>query len=161
MNKSLVAVYRITGIIVSLFSYLLLFSGLTALFQVGAQGMVLLGVFLAACLVIYSILSGMFARLVLMLGQPIRYSLKDWIKVNAYVSILFSGLALISMVIVVSNPAQLQTLTQQYPAEMRPTPAQLTQALALLKGLLVICALTFAHCIWTLRLVRKFREFFQ
>ena len=161
MNKSLVAVYRITGIIVSLFSYLLLFSALTAFFQIGMQGMILLGVFFAASMVIYSILSGMFARLVLMLGQPIRYSLKDWIKVNAYVTLLFTGLGLISMTIVVSNPARLNTLMQQYPADMRPTPAMMTQALAFLKGLLVVCALTFVHCIWTLRLVRKFREFFQ
>jgi hypothetical protein len=161
MSKTLVTVYRIIGIFVSLFSYLLLFLFLVAFFQVGVQGMMLLGLFLTACMVLYSVLSGMFARLVLIMGQPMRYSLKDWIKVNTIVSLIFSCLAVISISSALASPAQINLIIQQYPPEMRPNEAMKSELLSVLKGILVICALTAVHCVWTLRLVRRYREYFK
>ena len=86
MNKGLVALYRIVGILVSLYAYMTLFGSLVALFS-AAQGPILVFTFIAACLVIYSVLSTMFGRTVLMMQQPIRAGLKDWIKINAYISL--------------------------------------------------------------------------
>jgi hypothetical protein len=159
MKRGLVVLYKITGILVGLFSYLMLFSCLTALFAKGPQGIIVLCLFVAACMVIYSTLSSLFVRLVLAQKQPMRYSLKDWIKVNAYVSVLFNGLLLFSAVAVLANPSSVAQLLKEHPESI--APYTIDQFWSLIRGLLVVAALVCIHCVWTLRLVKRFRDYFK
>jgi hypothetical protein len=154
------ALYRIIGIVVSLFSYLLIFASLSALLTIGPQTMVLLGLFISASMVIYSVLSNRFARSVLVLAQPLRYALKDWIKVNDYVTLVFCAISLASSLSVVVNPSQIQTILNQYPENVRPA-VSVEQLKAVMGGLLVVSGLTLVHSIWTLSLVRRYKEFFK
>jgi hypothetical protein len=159
MKRGLLILYRSMGILISLIAYMMLFFVLSAFFEIGLQGLVLIPLFIAACLVIYSVLTGMFSRMVLMLQQPIRYSLKDWIKVNAYVSVIYTGLSMIASAVLLGNQSLLKTIyQQQVGAASAITEAQLR---SFLTANLIITSIIFIHCIWTLRLVKRFREYFK
>jgi hypothetical protein len=158
MSKGWVTAYRLIGIVVSLFSYLFLFAGIAGLLKIGLDGIVLLVLFISASMVIYSILTNMFSRLVLMLGQPMRHALKDWIKVNTYVTLIFCGLCLISGLPLLFVPGQIALMLQQYPPDIRPSADQMR---SLVEGLMVFAVLGFIHTIWTLRLVRRYHSVFK
>jgi hypothetical protein len=166
MNKGLVALYRISGILVSLFAYIALFICVWALFS-GAPGPFLIVTFLAACLVIYSVLSAMFGRMVLMMQQPIRATLKDWIKINDYISLVVSALVFLGTLPYIGNPgaikAAIDTVVKQHPELMRnyETSITPTQLMAVFRGAFFLSLLITAHCIWTLKLVKKYRGFFK
>jgi hypothetical protein len=127
------------------------------------MGAALLPSFIALCLVIYSTLSGRFGTLVLMLNQPIRHSLKDWIKVNAFVSIVAYGLTFMASAVLLGRPEVFSQIIKQNPEILKQNGVTVTTAqfMAVFKLILVISLMILVHCIWTLRLVRRFRDFFQ
>lgn len=164
MNKGWLIVYRIVGILISFYAYMFLFSCLGALFSGAQVPYLLILVFIAACLVIYSVLSNMFGRLVLAMKQPIRASLKDWIKINAMVSVVVYGLLLFCMLMLVTASGLVEQSLRQHPEMLQIAPTvtlTTTQFWAFIKGFLILCLLISGHCIWTLVLVRRFREYFK
>jgi len=159
MKKGLFIAYRLIGTLISLMAYMFLFFVLAAIFEKGLQNILILSLFLAACLVIYSALNGMFSRMVLLLQQPIRRSLKDWIKVNAYVWVIYSGLSIICCLVLVANPSIFRMISQQQPGIFGTITEQ--QLRSLMIGNLILMSIVLTHCIWTLRLVKRFGEYFQ
>lgn len=161
MRKNLVLIYRIAGIIVSLVAYLVFFFALAIFFQVGFQGEVAIGVFMSGSMVIYSLLTGIFGRMVLLQGLSIRHSLRDWINVNAYVTLIFMGLCLYRIVRIAINPSPLKDLFDKLSTQMQVPAGTFEQALVMMKGVSVICIIALVHSLWTLSLVRRYKEFFK
>ena len=148
--------YRLLGILVNMIAYLLLFSSTAFFFGGGPGGEAAMLFFVGACMVIYTTLASLFARVVLTLRQPMRYALKDWIKANAYVAVICYTLALFaSLNVSLGGPGAGQVLKQ------RPPGISIPAMMELMHLSLVISILICTHGIWTLILVRRNKAYFQ
>ena len=125
-------------------------------------------VFAMACIVIYSFTSFKFLKLGIEREQVLTSKLKDWIKVNAYVSLLMFCLIFLNAVfILLSNDAILISYLDDVLAQQYDKPPELN-SLLLLKMLriaayffFVIGAVGILHIRMTLKLVRDNDHLFE
>ena len=125
-------------------------------------------VFAMACIVIYSFSSFKFLKLGIEREQIQTTKLKDWIKVNAYVSLLmFSLIFLNAVFILISNDVKLISYLDDALAQQYDKPPELNSQL-LLKMLriaayflFVIGAVGILHIRMTLKLVRDNDHLFE
>lgn len=123
--------------------------------------------FILACIPIYAFTANYFYNKGIRLGQPCKPSLKDWIRVNAIVSILFAAFMIIVslvMVVVLNDPKALKELQEQLAASapVAIPAADLVKALKVYAYfLLPYCTLLLIHIIITLRLVNRHRVVFE
>jgi hypothetical protein len=129
----------------------------------------LLPLFLVASTVIYIVTSFMFLQRGVLGGQPLKHSLRDWVKVNAYVALFFAISSLSQSVAFLSNPQLMEqvleqaksmaaTMQQANPAVKMPDMASVMKGVLLL--MTVISAILFAHIIMGLRLLRQYASLF-
>jgi hypothetical protein len=123
--------------------------------------------FIMACIPLYAFTSNYFFNRGIKNAQPCKPALKDWIKVNAYVSLFFSAfmfLACLVLLAALNNPAQLQQLKDQI-AATSPTPVPEGQLVRYLKIIVYVflpfTILLVIHIIITLRLLRQYRWVFE
>lgn len=82
-------------------------------------------VFAMACVVIYSIASFKFLKLGIEREQTQTSKLKDWIKVNAYVSLMMFSLIFLNAVsILISNDATLISFIDEFLAQQSGLPPE-------------------------------------
>lgn len=133
-----------------------------------ANPSVLIFVFVIACLVIYVFASFRFLKEGVEKEQPQPASRKDWIKVNAYVSLFLCSLFFINSIsILISSDAVLlkfiDELIQKQPGF--PTEATPTLILSILKSVAVFLFITgtagLIHIRTTLRLVKQYGYLFE
>jgi len=156
--------YRIFSFIISLFAFFIAFALLILIPISLAMPPLWFPVFLFVAIVLYTWFSLKVQRLVFMRHEVVKSSLKDWVKVNGYVAIVFSILNIPPMLALLKNP-------NAYIASMRETMKQLgpqyqqnftTQsAITLAVIMIVYLIVLFAHVLWTFALIKKHDEHFQ
>lgn len=138
------------------------------LFTSLANPSALIMVFIIACLVIYTFSSYKFlkAGLEREIVQPIK--LKDWIKVNAYVSFFLCSLFFVNSIsILISTNAVLLKFIDEFLQQQPNMPKEITNALvlSLLRGVSVFLLITglvgIIHIRTTLRLVKQNGHLFE
>jgi hypothetical protein len=160
-------IYRILTYILVPIAALLGFFDLIALFAALANPAVLIGVFMMACIVIYTFCALSFLNRGIIAHRPCKPSLRDWIRVNAFVSLLFASLSLIQSVTLVSNSAVLgQTIDAAMPTQTS-LPAGVTREMleSFMRGslyfMLMLSIILIIHIIITFRLLRKYSYLFD
>lgn len=146
--------YRILGFIDNLIAFFFLFATLINFAAMGINPTLLLPLFIAISLLIYTNLSGIFARQVLVQGKPMKASLKDWIKVNGIVTLIYSIVLFIAMSTVLTNQSLIGELSKTigYPVNM-------IRGVAIFMG---VCALLLLlHVVQTLKYLKRFGASFQ
>ncbi len=120
-------------------------------------------VFAMACIVIYSIASFKFLKLGIEREQTQTTKLKDWIKVNAYVSLMMFSLIFINAVsILISNDATLISFIDEILAQQSGLPPEFNSQFVLkimrtaAYFLFVIGAVGILHIRMTLKLVKEY-----
>ncbi len=93
----------------------------------------LLPVFLVACIAIYIFSSFTFVLNGIIKGKVCKSSLKDWIKVNAFVSLFFSSLCVTNFIYLRSKPELMKDFTKQILATQKNIPPE---AMAILPQLI-------------------------
>jgi hypothetical protein len=167
MSKGFFILYRVFGAIMNLLSYLTLFLYISLLFEVGLQQELLAPLFVSACMVIYTTLSRLFSLSVLKNGKPMRRTLKDWIIANAVVSVLALGFTMFKILALLTSQSQINALLAPYNAQLssmypgKSTPVMANMVVEAGVILLVILFMALTHCIWTLFLVRRNKDYFQ
>lgn len=86
--------YRIIGSIDNFIAILFLFGIIVSFMATGFNPELLFALFIWLSVLLYTNLSAVFARHVMAKGNSIRYKLKEWIKVNAYVTIIYAILVI-------------------------------------------------------------------
>lgn len=156
--------YRVLGFIINVFA---LFIAMALVFIIPASLTVpplWLPVFMFVAIVLYTWFSQKFQRLVLIQQKPVRASLRDWIRVNGFVTIVSCILNISPIIALLRNPAAYiaamkAALTQLGPQyEQSFKPESLTSvAIVMVVYLLIL----LVHVLWTFALIKKNREFFQ
>jgi hypothetical protein len=138
------------------------------LFSSLANPSALIMVFIVACLVIYTFSSYKFlkAGIEREIVQPLK--LKDWIKVNAYVSFFLCSLFFVNSIsVLISTNAVLLKFIDEFLQQQPNIPKEITNALvlSLLRGVSVFLLITgivgIVHIRTTLRLVKQNGHLFE
>ena len=137
---------------------------LSALANPGA----LILVFAMACIVIYSFASFKFLKLGIQREQIQKSKLKDWIKVNAFVSLLMFSLIFLNAVsILISNDATLTGFIDEFLAQQSGLPPAFNSQFVLkimrtaAYFLFIIGAVGILHIRMTLKLVKEYDYLFE
>jgi hypothetical protein len=125
-------------------------------------------VFAMACIVIYSFTSFKFLKLGIEREQILTSKLKDWIKVNAYVSLLMFSLIFLNAVsILLSNDATLIVFIDEFLAQQSGLPPEFNSQFVLKMMrvaayfLFIIGAVGILHIRMTLKLVKEYDYLFE
>jgi hypothetical protein len=125
-------------------------------------------VFAMACIVIYSFTSFKFLKLGIEREQILTSKLKDWIKVNAYVSLLMFSLIFLNAVsILLSNDVTLIVFIDEFLAQQSGLPPEFNSQFVLKMMrvaayfLFVIGAVGILHIRMTLKFVKEYDHLFE
>jgi hypothetical protein len=158
--------YRIINIIILPLAAYIGINVLLSIFASLTNPLLLLVSFIMVCIPLYAFTANYFYNRSIKLQQPSKPSLKDFIKVNAYVSIIFSVFmffACLMAAAVLSNPDTMQQMLDQL-EKSAPTPipkAQLQQFMKIFVYIfLPFSVLLTIHIIIILRLLKKYDHFF-
>jgi hypothetical protein len=125
-------------------------------------------IFILACLVIYIFASFKFLKAGIEKEVAQTAKLKDWIKVNAYVSFFLCSLFFINAIsILISSDVLLLKFIDEFLQSQPGIPKELTSALmlSLLKGVSVFLLITgivgLIHIRTSLRLLKQYEYLFE
>lgn len=146
--------YRLLGIIDTFIAVLFLFVVLINFAVMGFSTSLLLPVFISLSVLLYVNLATVFARYVMVKGGYIRYRLKDWIKVNAYVTLTYAILVIILISWKLNDARFLKEVSTAV-----NVPVSLLVNVCIF---FVVCmALLALHVLLTLRYLRRFADHFR
>ena len=138
------------------------------LFSSLANPSALIMVFIVACLVIYTFSSYKFLKAGIEREIVQSLKLKDWIKVNAYVSFFLCSLFFVNSIsVLISTNAVLPKFIDEFLQQQPNMPKEITNALvlSLLRGVSVFLLITgitgIVHIRTTLRLVNQNGHLFE
>lgn len=164
--KTLLIVYRILTFILLPLAALMGFIDLSLILMALANPAALLPVFAIACIVIYVFTSLSFLVKGILGGKQCKPSLRDWIRVNAFVSLAFSGLAVLEYITLLTNKTIIGEVVKQ--AMQQPTipqgmtAAELQQILLSFMFIFFIFSLVLiAHIIMSFRLLKQYGYLFK
>ena len=133
-----------------------------------ANTSVLIMVFIIACLVIYTFASFKFLKAGIEKEIVQSHKLKDWIKVNAYVSFFLCSLFFINAIsVLISSDIILLKFIDEFLESQPGIPKELTSALmlSLIKGVSVFLLVTgivgLMHIRTSLRLLKQYAYLFE
>ena len=139
---------------------------LFALFYALGTLTMLFSVFLTGATVIYIFSSFVFLQKGIDKQQGFKASLKDIIKVNAYVAVFFALLGLLQGILILLNPEATKLLLDNMKA-MQPNTPQAADTVTLLKALKVVLYFMIAlsvlllfHITATFRYLRQYKDLF-
>ncbi len=148
--------------VAALFGILCLLSLITAL----GNPTLLISVFLNACLVIYIIASFMFFTKGIDNNQPCKPVLRDWIRINGIISLVFYLLVTFMFVAIKMQPSLLNDAMNQMEAQGGTPPGVSMEELksATINAVTYFLILSIAivvHAIITFHLLRVYKSLFE
>lgn len=146
--------YRIIGsinIFVAIFFLFLIFLGFLG---IGFNRKLVFASFIWICVLIYTTLSVVFARYVMAEGNFIRPKLKEWIKVNAFVTVIFATIVLISFSLSLIETAVIQQVSKKISVPVN----WLYNSIFIFIGCM---ALLIVHVLLTFHYLKQFNSHFR
>jgi hypothetical protein len=162
--KSILTIYRI-------FSYFLLITGaligigvLAGFFIALANPALLLNIFIAAAVVMYSICSFLFLVNGIDGKKQLKAGMKDFIRVNAFVAVFFCVMNVFQSITVIMNPSVLNEALNQLPQMTTGQQLPKEMILKVLKAtmwfLLFYAVILFVHIQITFRMLKQYAHLF-
>jgi hypothetical protein len=112
--------------------------------------------FMMVAIVLYSFFSSRFHRRVLQMQEPVNKSLKDWIRVNGIVAIIFSVLIVVDVIFLLQNPQLYVDAVKGFGVDI-----PVDKVKGFFYVMIVYALILLAHVLWTFALVKKNKEYFQ
>ncbi|PZX64729.1 hypothetical protein [Hydrotalea sandarakina] len=164
-------IYRIFTIVLLPFAALFGLDSVLSIFAGFGNPAVMLSAVILACVVIYIFTSAFFLFKGILKNTFCRASLKDWIKVNAVIAIIFAALAIISCISILylmSNKAMynqfIEMLNSSRPAGLPPSYSSQELLMAMRSSLIILLPFSiilFIHVLITFRLLKKYSVLFS
>jgi hypothetical protein len=123
-----------------------------------------LPLFLIIAVVLYTWFSNRFRQKVLIRKEVVNHGLRDWIRVNGFVAIVFSLLNIPSIISLIHNPGGYVEATKEFSKQLGPAAGQnlkIENVQVLTSVMLVYFITLFVHVFWTFALLKKTKEYFQ
>jgi membrane protease YdiL (CAAX protease family) len=162
--KSILNIYRIISYILLIIACILGIGVLATFFVALANPALLLNVFVAAAVVMYSISSFLFLVQGIDGNKQLRQGMKDFIRVNAFVATFFSIMSIFQSVTVIMNPSVLTEAINQFPqvgtGKELPKEMMLKVLKATMWFLLFYSLLLMVHIQISFRLLKQYAHLF-
>lgn len=162
------SLFRVLTFILVPFGALMGLVGLFALAMALANISALFSAFIMIAFTIYVFTSLTFLTKGIDMGRPMKHSLRDWIRVNAYVSGFMAIMSLVNVAsIMIMSDASLQEFSEKFMQSQSNLPPMLNKsffvsaikAAAWFMGILSIILLI--HIYLNFRLMKMYRNLFQ
>jgi len=158
-------IYRILTYILLPVAAILGFATLMALLIAIGNFALLLSVFISGATVIYVFSSFVFLQKGITKHLYLKHSLKDLVKVNGYVAIVFSVMGLIQGIAILTTPGLAKTLVENMATMQAATLKTSTnEILRMINGvlyfMLAFSALLFVHINFTFRYLKQYGDLF-
>jgi len=126
----------------------------------------LMGIFIIACVVIYTFTSFRFLNKGIEQGQPCKPGLKDWIRVNAFGSLVFIFMCFLQFYYILTEPALLNTAMQQALAMQNNSAAASPELMVkVMKGTLYVMlgftVLLLIHIVFSFYFLKVYNHLFN
>jgi hypothetical protein len=135
---------------------LLAISVLISIPAVLSSPLTMLSGFMMVSIILYSWYSNQFSKKVLQQQQVVKKSLKDWVKVNGIVALIFSLIVIVDVIVIVGKPEAYVDALKGYGVDMSLQTISNFLYIMLAYGIILL-----AHIIWTFILLKKHSSFFQ
>jgi len=167
--KGIIIFYRLITYILLPVAALLSFFGLFALIAAISNPALLLGVFMIAGIVIYTFTGFSFLSKGILEGKKCKPSLRDWIRVNAFVTIAFAFLSLSNAFMYFNDPNLFKdamdnaaVVMHQFQGYKNISPEYMLQMMkATLYFMMVYSILLLIHIFITFRLLKQYAALFS
>ena len=159
-------IYKILSFILLPIGALLGLMGLFGIISGLGNPYLLLIAFITLCTSIYIFSSFLFVYNSLMRDKQSNPTLKDWIKVNAYVSLFISSSCIIDFVTLKSKPSLIKDTINQMMAMKKSFPPEFISMIPqlinfVLYFFLVFGLILFLHITYSLTLIKTKRHYFE
>ena len=165
--KNLLVYYRVVSYVLVGIAVLFSFFDLVFLLMAFAQPSVFLVVFIVTGVIIYSFASFSFLINGIQYGRQCKPSSKDWIKVNAYVSIAFGAVSLMQGIALLSDPSKMTIVIKQMyqmQGQVKMPGVSDQELMATIKGILYVymsySLVLLLHVYTTLRYIKEYAHLF-
>lgn len=149
-------IYRILSIIINAVAFMLSISLLGSVSVLISSPQTMLSGFLMLAVILYSWFSFKFRREVLQKHEVVKSSLRDFVRVNGIVTLIFSFFSIIGISPLLANPQPFIDAVKNFGVEM-PVKTAITFFYIMLTYAIVL----MVHILWTFALLKKNREYFQ
>ncbi|MCW3105645.1 MAG: hypothetical protein JWQ09_151, partial [Segetibacter sp.] len=149
-------IYRIFSLIVNAVALMLTISLVSSIPMLISSPQTMLSGFMMLAVILYSWFSFRFRREVLQQQKIVKHSLRDWVRVNGIVTLIFSIISIIGIFPLLLNPQPFVDAVKNFGVEM-----PVKTATTFIYAMLIYAAILFIHILWTFALLKKNREFFQ
>jgi hypothetical protein len=149
-------IYRILSLIINAVALMLALSLLASIPMLISSAQTMLSAFMMLAVILYSWFSFRFRREVLQQQKTVKHSLRDWVRVNGIVTLVFSIISIIGIIPLLINPQPFVDAVRNFGVVM-----PLKTAVGFFYFMLVYAIILLVHILWTFALIKKNRAFFQ
>lgn len=149
-------IYRIISLIINMVAVLLSISLLGSIPLLISSPQTLLSGFLMLAVILYAWFSFRFRREVLQKREVVRASLRDYVRVNGIVTLIFCIFSLISVVSLLVNPRPFLDAVKVLKVDM-----PVKTAISFFYIMLTYAIIQIVHILWTFALLKKNQDFFE
>ena len=151
-------VYRILSFVVNFFCLLIALEILMSFPVIFSNPSFLLPFFLMVALILYGWFSNIYFKRVYVLKTAVTKKLKDWVQVNAIVTLLFCLILAAETIVIYQKPQLFLDALKNFSGSYPLTADIVKQTMLLLS---IFALIILAHVIWTLALIRKNRHLIE
>ncbi len=148
--------YRILSLVINAVAILLTISLVFSIPRMVSSPITLLSAFLMVAVILYAWFSFKFYREVLQQQKPVKHRLKDMVRVNGIVTLVFSVITILNVLYLLKNPAFFTDSIKNLGVEM-----PLKNITGFFYAMLFYAAFLFTHVVWTFALLKKNKDYFQ
>ncbi|GEO09356.1 hypothetical protein [Segetibacter aerophilus] len=149
-------IYRILSLIINTVALMLTISLLGSIPMLISSAQTMLSGFMMVAVILYSWFSFKFRREVLQQQKIVSHSLRDWVRVNGIVTLIFCFISIIGITPLLANPQPFVDAVKNFGITM-----PLKTIITFCYVMLVYAVVLLAHILWTFALIKKHKEFFQ
>lgn len=150
--------YRILGVLLNFIAFLLAISLLFSLPAIFSSPLNMLSTFMSICIVLYAWFTSRFSRDVLLQKKPVKAKLRDWIRVNGIVALIYGILGSIASIALLAVPSLNAELLKNLPSGM---PVEEGDLANLFIVMLVFSLILVVHVIFSFWFMRINRAYFS
>jgi hypothetical protein len=148
--------YRILSLIINAVALMLAISLLGSFGMLISSPQTMLSGFMMIAVILYSWFSFKFRREVLQKQGVVSPRLRDFVRVNGIVTLIFSFISIIGIAPLLANPQPFVEAIQNFGVTM-----PLKTIMTFCYIMLVYAVVLLVHILWTFALMKKHKEYFQ
>ena len=149
-------IYRFLSLVINTIAILLTFSFFVSIPMLISSPVTLFSAFLIVSVILYSWFSYQFRRDVLQRHLVVKLSLRDWVRVNGFVSLFFSVLCIDNVLYLLQHPQIFDEALNEYKFAITTD-----KIFGIFYGMMAYGCILLTHILWTFALMKKNEAFFK